>query len=68
MNNPVLASPGIRSDTMKAIVSRRYGGPDVLVLEAVAKPTRFTFDGGAATYLGTARSDPRNHRGASRLP
>lgn len=38
MNNPVLASPGIRSDTMKAIVSRRYGGPDVLVLEAVAKP------------------------------
>lgn len=34
-----LANPGIRSnDTMKAMVSRSYGGPEVLALEEVAKP------------------------------
>jgi len=33
------ANPGIRSnDTMKAMVSRSYGGPEVLALEEVAKP------------------------------
>ena len=32
MTNPV------RADTMKALVSRSYGGPDVLVVEEVAKP------------------------------
>ena len=39
MNNPVLASPGIRNNsTMKALASRRYGGPDVVTIEEVGKP------------------------------
>jgi NADPH:quinone reductase-like Zn-dependent oxidoreductase len=39
MNNPANATTGIRStDTMKALVSRRYGGPDVLALDDVDKP------------------------------
>jgi NADPH:quinone reductase-like Zn-dependent oxidoreductase len=39
MNIPVLASPTIRDhDTMRATVSRSYGGPEVLALEEVAKP------------------------------
>ena len=39
MNNSVLAGPGIRNNsTMKALASRRYGGPDVVTIEEVAKP------------------------------
>lgn len=39
MTNPVIATTGIRStDTMKALVSRSYGGPDVLAIEKVARP------------------------------
>ena len=39
MNKPVLVTPCIGSnDVMKAMVSRRYGGPEVLALEEVAKP------------------------------
>ena len=39
MYNPVLVNRGIcRNDTMEAMVSRRYGGPEVLALEEVAKP------------------------------
>ena len=39
MHDPVLTIPGIRDhDTMRALVSRSYGGPEVLALEQVAKP------------------------------
>ncbi|MEX1078292.1 MAG: NAD(P)-dependent alcohol dehydrogenase [Homoserinimonas sp.] len=39
MTQPVIAPPGVRStDTMKALVSRSYGGPDVLAIEKVATP------------------------------
>jgi len=39
MNNPVLTVPRTRNDdTMQALVSRSYGGPEVLAVERVAKP------------------------------
>ena len=39
MNNSVLASLGTcNNNTMKVLASRRYGGPDVVTIEEVAKP------------------------------
>ncbi len=39
MNYPVQARPGIRNDrTMRALASRRYGGPDILAIEQMVKP------------------------------
>ena len=39
MNNSMLASADTRNNnTMKALASRRYGGPDVVTIEEVAKP------------------------------
>ncbi len=39
MNTPAPAHPDLRDNgTMKALVARRYGGPDILAIEEVAKP------------------------------
>jgi NADPH:quinone reductase-like Zn-dependent oxidoreductase len=38
MRIPALASLGIHNGTMKAMVSRHYGEPEVLAIEEVAKP------------------------------
>lgn len=39
MTIPLSATRGIRStDTMKALVARNYGGPDVLAIDVVARP------------------------------
>ena len=40
MKQTVLVTPGIRrSDTMRAVVARSYGGPEVLAIEQMVKPT-----------------------------
>ncbi|MGC5222565.1 NAD(P)-dependent alcohol dehydrogenase [Micromonospora sp. DT81.3] len=39
MTNPALTAPTVRRDgTMRALVSRHYGGPDVVAVEDVVKP------------------------------
>ena len=39
MINPVLTTPSVRGqDTMRALVSRHYGGPDIVAVEDTAKP------------------------------